>query len=186
MKTTFLTILSALALVSQPAIAADKYEIDSEKTKVTFKIQNKPPGAKDFTEVDGKFTDFSGSVVFDDTDPSKSSVEMTIKPKSVDTANKKRDDHLRNQDFFKVKEHTEMTFKSKKVTKNKDGHFDVEGEFTLLGKTKTITVTFEPNKEKNGGKTSFQIKRSDYGMNYRVPDTADEVDITLEIIGKKK
>ena len=101
------------------------------------------------------------------------------------TANKKRDDHLRNQDFFKVKEYPKMTFKSTKVMKKKDGNYEVEGKFTLLNKTRTITVVFVPSGS-DGGKTSFQIKRSDYGMTYRVPDTADEVDVTLEIVGRKK
>ena len=186
MKTIALALVSFLTAAIFPAGAADSFEIDSAKSKVTFKIQNKPPGASEFSEVPGKFTEFSGTVVFDDSDPSKSSVEMEIKTASVDTANAKRDDHLRNQDFFKVKEHPKMTFKSKKVTKNADGNFEVEGDLTLLSKSKTVTVTFEPNASKDGGKTSFQIKRSDYGMDYRVPDTADEVDITLELVGKTK
>jgi polyisoprenoid-binding protein YceI len=181
-----LYIASALVALTLTAGAADTYEIDSDKSKVTFKIQNKPPGAEASSEVDGKFTDFSGTVTFDDADPSKSSVEMEIKTTSVDTANTKRDDHLRNQDFFKVKEHPKMTFKSKSVKKNAEGNFEVEGDFTLLGESKTITVTFEPNKDKNGGKTTFKFKRGDYGMKFRIPDTADEVDVTLDIVGKKK
>ena len=177
------TIGVALAMAS--AIAADTFEIDSKKSKISFSIKNKPPKASEFQDVPGSFGEFSGTVVLDKADPSKSKVEIEVKTASVDTANKKRDDHLKNQDFFKVKEFPKMSFKSTKVSKTDDGKYEIEGNFTLLGKSKKINVTFEPS-GKNGGKTSFQIKHSDYGMTYRVPDSADEVDITLEIVGKKK
>ena len=76
---------------------------------------------------------------------------------------------------------SDSEFKSKSVKKADDGKFEITGDLTLLDKTKEITVTFEKTGD-NAGKTSFQIKRSDYGMKYRVPDTADEVDITLDIV----
>jgi polyisoprenoid-binding protein YceI len=173
--------LIALTLATGGLHAADTLKIDSKKSKVTFSIMNTPPGAAAASEVPGSFKDFSGTIVIDDADPSKSSVEMEIKTTSVDTANEKRDAHLRNQDFFKVKEYPTMKFKSKSVKKADDGKFEITGDLTLLDKTKEITVTFEKTGD-NAGKTSFQIKRSDYGMDYRVPDTADEVDITLDIV----
>ena len=181
---TFLTLSPGL-LLAWPSAAADSYNIDSKKSKVTFKIRNKPPGAKEFQEVPGSFKDFSGIVVFDSKNPSKSSVQMEVKTTSVDTKNRKRDKHLRNQDFFKVKEHPTMSFKSTKVKKTSDKNYEVTGNFTLLGKSKPITVKFEVTGE-SSGKTSFQIKRSEYGMKFRVPDTADEVDVTLEIVATKK
>ncbi len=184
MKNPLFTLVTILGLTAAPLFAADVLDIDSEKSKISFTIQNKPPRAKEFQEVAGSFKDFSGKIVFDKANPSKSSVEVEVKTASVDTANEKRDDHLRNQDFFKVKEFPKMTFKSTKVSK-KGSDYEVEGKFTLLDKTKTITVSFKPSSE-SSGKVSFQIKRSDYGMTYRVPDTADEVDITLEIVGKTK
>lgn len=174
-----------LALTTVNVTAADAFEIDPGKSKISFSIKNKPPNASDFQDVPGSFGKFTGTVVFDKADPSKSMVEIEVKTDSVDTGNKKRDDHLKNQDFFKVKEFPKMLFKSTKVSVSDGGKYEVEGNFTMLGKSKKIKVIFEPSGE-SGGKTSFQIKRSDYGMNYRVPDTADEVDITLEIVGKKK
>src|SRR5210317_1338375 len=104
-----------LAACLGQVVAADKYEIDEDKSEITFKIMNKPPGAKEASEVDGKFTEFSGTVKFDPADAAKNSVEVEVVTKSVDTGNTKRDDHLRNQDFSTVKEHPKMTFKSTKV-----------------------------------------------------------------------
>lgn len=184
MKLTLTVGALALALLQSQALAADKFTIDTDKSEITFKIMNKPPKAKKASEVAGSFKKFSGSAVFDKADASKNSVEVEIETSSVDTGNTKRDDHLKNQDFFKVKEHPKMTFKSTKVKKNKDGDYEVEGDFTLLGKTKSISVVLKKDGD-NAGTTSFQIKRSDYGMSYRVPDTADEVDVTIKFVGKK-
>ncbi len=174
-----------LTLAAASLHAAETLKIDPKKSKVTFTIKNTSPGANEASDVPGSFKDFNGTIVFDDAEPAKSSVEMEVKTTSVDTGNEKRDAHLRNQDFFKVKEYPTMKFKSKSVKKSDDGKFEVTGDFTLLDKTKEITVTFEKTGDQ-AGKTSFQIKRSDYGMDYRVPDTADEVNVTLEVVAATK
>jgi polyisoprenoid-binding protein YceI len=177
-------LLTSIGLASSSLLAAETYEIDPAKSKVTFVIDNKAPGASGYEPVPGSFKEFSGTTVFDKNDPSKSSVTMEVKTASIDTANKKRDDHLRSQDFFKVKEHPTMSFQSTKVTP-KGKAYEIEGTLTLLGETKPITATFEPAGE-HAGKASFKLKRSDFGMSFRVPDTADEVDVTLELVGKMK
>ena len=74
-----------------------------------------------------------GKIVVDEAKPGDSMVHIEVETASVDTANEKRDDHLRNQDFFKVKEFPTMTFKSSSVEKNSDGDYEVTGSFTLLG-----------------------------------------------------
>jgi polyisoprenoid-binding protein YceI len=185
MKLTLTSAACVLALNLSAASAADDYKIDTEKSEITFKIMNKPPNAATATEVPGKFTKFSGKATFDNADASKNSVEVEVETSSVDTDNTKRDDHLKNQDFFKVKEHPKMTFKSTKVKKNDDGDYDVTGDFTLLGVTKSISIVLKKDGD-NTGTTTFQIKRSDYGMKYRIPDTADEVDVTIKFVGKKE
>jgi polyisoprenoid-binding protein YceI len=162
------------------SFAAETIKLSPETAAVTFTIKNKPPGGSGFDDVPGKFKEFEGEIVFDPAAPAKSSVAIEVKTASVDTANEKRDDHLRNQDFFKVKEFPSMTFKSKSVAKNADGNYEVDGTFTLLGKSKDLKVTFEPDGE-GGGKTSFTIKRSDFGMDFRVPDTSDEVAVTIKV-----
>ncbi|HUF61107.1 MAG TPA: YceI family protein [Verrucomicrobiales bacterium] len=177
----FLALLGTAVLVqSLPLMADETIKLDPKTAKVTFSIKNKPPGGSRFEDVPGSFKDFSGSIVFDDTDASKSSVAMEVKTASVDTANTRRDDHLRNQDFFKVKEFPSMTFKSSAVTKNDDGHYAVAGTFTLLGKSKEMTITFVPSGDR-AGKTEFTIKRSDFGMDYRIPETGDEVAVTIAV-----
>jgi polyisoprenoid-binding protein YceI len=181
----FIATTAVLALALGTAQSAEKLAIDAEKSKVSFTILNKAPGAAEFGAVAGTFKEFKGSLVLDEAQPEKSSVVMEVMTTSVDTANERRDAHLRNQDFFKVKEFPVMKFMSKSVKKAGDSKYEVTGDFTLLDKTKEITVTFEKTGDRSG-KTSFRIKRSEYGMGYRVPDTADEVDVTLEIVAAAK
>jgi len=114
------TIIISVGLIvaTLPVSAVDTLEIDSKKSKVELTIQNKPPGASKFEDICGVFKDFTGKVAIDRTTPSKNSVEIEVKTTSIDTGNKTRDDHLRNQDFFKVKEFPKMTFKSTKVSEH--------------------------------------------------------------------
>jgi len=185
MKKTLL-LCACLAVVLMTSLAkAETYAIGPEKSKVTFKIANKPPGSSSFQTVPGSFKDFSGTFMLDSQNTAKSSVTMEVKTASVDTANQRRDDHLRNPDFFKAKEFPTMTFKSTSFEKTAADTYKVTGNFTLLGKTKPVTVDFKSSGP-GAGQAKFKIKRSEFGMKFRIPDTADEVDITLDIVGNKK
>ena len=170
----------AYVLFISPAIADDSYKISPEKSKITFNIKNRRSPQSPVENVPGSFTQFSGTL---DLGPNPS-VQVEVKTTSVDTANMKRDKHLRNQDFFKVKEYPIMSFKSTSMKKTSDDTYDVIGDFTLLGKTKAIKLTFKLTGP-HAGTASFQIKRSDYGMTFRLPATADEINVTLNIVGVK-
>src|SRR5205823_755526 len=82
--------------------------------------------------------DFNGTFTIDPDDPGKSSFELSIKTTSVDTNNKKRDDHLRSPDFFNAKQFPLITFRSTSV-KPAEGGFEVTGELTLHGATRPVT-----------------------------------------------
>ena len=181
----FQLIAMTVACAAWPALAADTYQIGPDKSKVRFTIMNKAPGQNAAEAVPGGFGDFSGTVAFNAQDPAKSSVQMEVKTASVDTGIAKRDDHLRSADFFKVKEFPTMTFKSTAAKKVSDDTYEVTGNFTLLGKTKPVTATFKKTGDESGTAT-FKLLRSDYGMKFRIPDTADEVNVTLELAGARK
>jgi polyisoprenoid-binding protein YceI len=185
MKSKMIAMTMACAALALPATAADTFQIGPDKSKVKFTIKNKAPGKSAPEDVPGKFGDFSGTVAFNTQDPTKSSVQLEIKTASVDTGIAKRDDHLRNADFFKVKEYPTMSFKSTAAKKVSEDTYEVAGDFTLLGKTKPVTATFKKTGE-NAGTATLKLLRSDYGMKFRLPDTADEVDVTLELVGTPK
>jgi polyisoprenoid-binding protein YceI len=134
-----ITRLLALAAISisctVPAFAApETYAIDKSHSSVGFTIRHF------VAKVPGKFNDFAGTIVFDRDNPEKSSVETTIKVASIDTDNQRRDDHLRNPDFFDVAKYPDMKFKSTAWKKTGNDTFDVAGDLTLKDVTKPVTL----------------------------------------------
>ena len=139
----------------------------------------------------GRINGPSGSFVFDESAPSKSAIEIQAEAKNVDTAVEKRDNHLRSPDFFNAGEHPLVSFKSKSVKKLSENTYEVSGDFTLLGKTRPITVEVQATgggkdpwgNFRRGFETSFSIKRSDYGMGFMIGGVSDEVNLTVSVEG---
>lgn len=169
----------ALSLVAAPALHAEQYEPDPNHQSVVFDIEH-----MSLSFVHGRFTQLTGQINYDAKDPTQSTFHLVVPAKTVDTANEKRDGHLRSKDFFNVEKYPEITFKSTKVVKGDDkDELKVTGDLTLLGVTKSITVEFEikgPNKKGLVGfSTDIEIKRSDYGMNFGLANIGDKVDMDI-------
>lgn len=174
-------LVPALVIVGSLS-AADTYQIDVAHTAALFRINH-----LGFSNSWGRFNDVSGTVTWDEADPAKSSVKIVIKAASVDTGTAKKDEHLRNADFFSVKEFPELTFTSKKIAKKDGDVYNVTGDFALHGVTKEITIPVTRmaigknpmGKDTVGFDAVFTIKRSDFGMGYGLPAIGDEVQITF-------
>jgi len=186
MKKT-LGLIALIAALSAP-VYADNWKVDPVHTTVLFKVHHL--GAGRFI---GRFNDTSGTIKWDDADPTKSTIEITVKTESVDTANADRDKHLRSPDFFNAKQHPSITFKSTKV--EKDGEkFKLTGDLTLHGETHAVTASFEltgkgkgmKGEERVGGEATFKIKRSEWGMKGFAEAIGDEVDLTVSIEAVKE
>ena len=162
--------------------ATETYTVDATHSAALFKVEH-----FGISLVAGRFTGISGTIVMDRDDPTKSSVEVVIKTKSVNTDLKKRDKHLRNADFLDVKKFPVMSFKSERVKKLKENVGEVTGSFTLHGVTKTITTTITFLGETDvpwgrhhaGFETSFVINRTDYGMDKLIGPVGEKIQITL-------
>ena len=188
MKTTLRLFAATLALTLAHALAAEKFEIDPVHSTIGFKVKHL------FSYVTGRFNEVQGTISADAAKPEDSSVEVKIATKSVNTANEKRDTHLRSPDFFDAEKFPEMTFKSKKIARAGDDTADVTGDFTLHGVTKEVVLKVKflgKGKGMTGGlQTGWEakttIKRSEYGLTWNkvIEGTSvvgDDVEITLEI-----
>ena len=111
-------------------------------------------------------------MIWDEKDPSKSSVEATIDTNTVTTNNEARDEDLKSPDFFNVEKFPTMTFKSTSVT-GTSGKLQVVGDLTLAGVTKSVTLDVDgptPPQKGMGGKmvtglsATGTIKRSDFNF----------------------
>lgn len=167
---------------------AQQYELDGAHTSIGFHISH-----LGLSNTYGRFNDFSGEFSIDPTDPAKSSFSLTIQVASVDTGNKKRDDHLKSPDFFNAKQFPTITFKSTSV-KRVEGGLEVTGDFTLHGVTKSLTVKLEGGKTaefpkgvmRTGYSGQVTLKRSDFGMDKMLEAVGDEVHIAISFEGTRK
>jgi len=179
-------VLGLLIIFSSVAYSAETYKLDPVHTSIIFRVKHLGT-AFAYGRINGP----SGSFVFDESAPSKSAIEIQAEAKNVDTAVEKRDNHLRSPDFFNAGEHPLVSFKSKSVKKLSENTYEVSGDFTLLGKTRPITVEVQATgggkdpwgNFRRGFETSFSIKRSDYGMGFMIGGVSDEVNLTVSVEG---
>ncbi len=149
---------------------AKSLTVDAVHSNVLFKVMHNK--ASWFY---GRFADIQGAIQFDEADGSKCSVTMTVKAESVDTRNSKLDQHLRSPDFFDAVQFPTIEFKSSKVEQIDEHKYEVTGDLSLHGVTKSITFEMEHTGtgQGRGGDVmgfhaTFMIDRSEYGMNYGV------------------
>jgi polyisoprenoid-binding protein YceI len=183
----FTAALSALLLTGVSAFAqSSTWTIDPNHSQVNFAIKH-----LQVSTVRGSISGITGNVIWDEKDPSKSSVEATINTTTLTTNNEKRDAHLKSPDFFNVEKFPTMTFKSTAVT-GASGKLQVVGDLTLAGVTKSVTLDVDgptPPQKGMGGKlvTGFsatgKLKRSDFnfGSKFGEPMLGDEVQFTIDV-----
>lgn len=192
MRIAAITVLALVLGIASGSYAEVKsFEIDPAHSSADFKVKH-----LGVSNVRGVFTDIEGIINLDDANPTGSSVKVVIKTDSVDTNNKKRDDHLRTDDFLDVAKFPEMSFESTEIKKTEDDVFEVTGKFNLHGVEKLITVEVEKVGEGDdpwggyrvGFETQFEISRKDYDMGKLYPVVGDKVKITFscEAVMKKE
>jgi polyisoprenoid-binding protein YceI len=181
-----LGLFVAALFAAAPVRAADNYKLDPVHSTVIFRINHLGT-----SWVYGRFDDVSGTFSVDEKSPS---FDISVNADSVDTNNKQRDTHLKSADFFSVKEFPTITFKSTAATSTGEKKFDVTGDLTLHGVTKSITVPIDfvgaaetkMAGPRAGYEALFTVKRSDYGMDKMVGMVGDEVHLTVSFEGVKQ
>ena len=113
------------------------FAIDASHSSVGFSVRHLM-----VAKTKGRFADFAGAITIDE-DPLKSSVEVTIQAASIATADEQRDGHLRSADFLDVEQHPTLSFKSTSVTHKGSSSFAVEGDLTVRGVTRPVTLDLD-------------------------------------------
>ena len=194
MKRT-LTVLIAAVLPATAMAARESYTLDPTHTYPNFMVEH-----WGLSMMYGRFDRTSGKFSFDRA-ARTGAVEVTIETASLTTGDadkgnrpRSRDEHLRQADFFNVAEFPRMTYKSTKVNFGAELPASVEGNLTLLGVTRPVTLTFERfkcgqnpfnKKDRCGGNATAKIKRSDFGMKTAIPAVGDEIALNIEFEGDR-
>jgi polyisoprenoid-binding protein YceI len=188
------SVALAAVLVASPAFGAETFVVDKGHSEVGFQIRHM------MTKVRGRFTDFEGRIEADRAKPQASSVELTIRTTSIDTANENRDKDLRGADFFDVEKHPTITFKSTRITPKGKDSYDVTGTLTMRGVAKEVTlpVTFlgfmknQRGTDTAGFETAVTLNRKDFGISWnRTLDAGgvllgDEVYVSISLETRKE
>lgn len=184
MKKTIAVLALSLGTALPAFAAPESYNIDSGHTFPSFEVSH-----LGFSIHRGRFNKTEGKVTLDLAAKS-GSVEVTIDANSIDTGGDKLDKHLRAEDFFNVEKFPTLTFKGSKMKFDGDKPVAIEGDFTLLGVTKPVTLTINnfkcgahPYNKKAmcGAEVTGTIKRSEFGMKYGVPGVGDDVKLAIQV-----
>jgi len=144
------------------------YVLDTAHTRIGFVARQAM-----VTKVRGHFDEFEGGTRLDGDDPSKSSAQLTIKAKSIQSSNDLRDEHLRSH-FLDIANHPTITFTSTGVEQVNETSFKVTGDLTIRGVAKPVTVDFELTGAENDPSGNFRvgfegqatINRKDWGASW--------------------
>ena len=181
----------AATLASPAGAASTSWKIDPQHSSAQFAVRHMA-----LSTVRGAFSKLDGTMLLDDKDITKSSVEVTIDVSTVDTREPDRDKDLRSEHFFDVAHYPSMTFKSKKVEQIAPGKLRVTGDLTIRGITKEVVLDVEgptaPVKDPWGNQrlavtATTKVNRQDFGVKWNATldgggvVVGDDVNITIDV-----
>ena len=152
--------------------------IDTDKSYIKFKVRNM--GIRD---VSGTIADMQGTVIFDSAQLDSSIFDVTVNVNTIDTDNTKRDNHLREKDFFDMDKWSIIRFKSKSIKQQNDGYLMI-GDLTIKDVTKEVQVPFIINENDktiiySGGEV---VNRLEYHVGVDYSNFKIGHEITIEVV----
>jgi len=191
-STKFILFAALAAGLTLPASAGTTtYQIDPRHSSANFTVTHLL-----ISKVPGQFHGVTGTIIVDESDITKSTVNVTIDAGTVDTNEPDRDKDLKSANFFDIAKYPTITFRSTKVEKNPDGTLNVTGDLTIHGVTKSVVLNAtapEPAIKDPWGLTrtatsaTTKINRQDFGITWnKTLDNggavvSDNVNISLDV-----
>jgi polyisoprenoid-binding protein YceI len=173
-----LSVLSASVTKAQSSQGAPSYEIAPVTSKITFYV-------KASIRIEGTFEQWNAKLTFTSMDPSTGSLDMKIQADSVHTGSKHKDNKLKGEHCFDVKQYPYITFQSTKMIQTGPHTFDVPGTFTVRGVSKPESLTFTAEREGAGTgeiEGTLWFDRRDFGIDGSIPfvTIADRVELSVD------
>jgi polyisoprenoid-binding protein YceI len=183
-------IVGTVAFSCLPALA-ETYVIDTKGAHASINFEVSHLG---YSWLTGRFNDFSGEFTYDPKNVAASTINVTINTNSVDSNHAERDKHLRSADFLNVEKFPTATFVSKKIVPDDDNEFDIVGDLTLNGVTRSVTIEVDKigeGKDPWGGyragfegETEFSMR--DFNIKQDLGPASQNVKLKLHVEGIKK
>jgi polyisoprenoid-binding protein YceI len=173
------TLVFSSVTQAQSSGEAPVFKITPVVSKVTFYV-------KASVKLEGTFDKWDATLVFTSTDASTGVLDIKVQADSVHTGSTSKDNKLKGEHCFDVKNNPYITFHSTKITQTSPNTFDVAGTFTLRGISKPEALTFTVDRDAGGAtgeiKGVLSIDRRDFGLGggIKFVTIADRVDITID------
>lgn len=180
----FKHLIAALVAASAASAFAQTYTIEPNHTYPSFEADH-----MGISVWRGKFTKTSGTVTLDRA-AKNGSVDIKIDADSLDFGHAKMNDHAKSKDMFNAAQFPAITYKSKSIKFDGDKPVAIEGELTMLGVTKPVTLAINKFKciqhpmlkrEVCGADASGEFKRTDFGLNYGTPMFSPDVKLAIQV-----
>ena len=160
------------------------YDIDAGHSRIWFDVNH-----QGYSIMRGLFRDFGGTFNYDASDPTASSLDITIDAASINMFHDGLNDHLKRDDFFGVETNPTLHFVSTGIESTGDNQFVMQGDLTILGETNSVSLEVVQNQfgqtrngaNKVGFSASAILDRTDYGMAFGAPNIGADVSITIQI-----
>ncbi|MDO8989904.1 MAG: YceI family protein [Sideroxyarcus sp.] len=182
--------ISLIAALSTAANAAtETYVLDNNHTKPRFEYSH-----FGYSTQSSRFDAASGTIKLD-REAKTGAVDVVIDAKSVNTGSSVFNGHIQAADFFDTDVYPTITFKSTKMRFDGDKPVAVEGNLTIKGITKPVTLAITSflcmphpiaKKDACGANATVQVKRSDFNMAKYTPHVSDEVTLTIPVEAMKQ
>jgi polyisoprenoid-binding protein YceI len=160
------------------------YKIDAAHSEISFKVKHLM-----ISNVTGNFTDFEATLTANDEDFSDARITFTAQVDSINTNNAQRDGHLKSADFFDAQNFPSISFESVSFSKNRDNVFELVGNLSIKGNTKSVSLEVEYNgtmqdpygQIKAGFELIGKISRSEFGLTWSAITEAGGVVVSDDI-----
>jgi len=187
-RSAILATLLATSLSLPLAARAEDYVMDTQKAHSFIQFRIKHLG---YSWLLGRFNDFEGRFSYDAANPAATRVEVTIDTASIDSNHAERDKHLRSKDFLDVTQYPQARFVSTAYDENADGGGRMQGELTLHGVTRPVTIAVKPvghgpdpwGGYRRGFEGSTHLTLADFGIDYNLGPAAKQVELFLSVEG---
>lgn len=165
-------------------MAQTKWQIDTTHSEVQFKVKHMM-----ISTVTGYISQFDATVETQDDDFTTAKVEFTADLSSISTNNEQRDNHLKSSDFFDAENHPQIKFVGNKFEKIDDEQYSLQGDLTIRGITKPVTLKVEyggiaadPWGNTRAGFTiDGKINRKEFGLNWSAVTEAGGIVVSDEV-----
>ena len=181
---TMLFVFTTLAAAqTAAATGVPVFQFDKTKSSIGFNV-------KASVAIAGKFDKWDATMTFTSPDVSTGVLDIKCEAASVNTGSGMKDGKLKSDDFFDAKDNPYITFHSSKIVQTGPNTFEIDGDFTIRGVTKSEKLVLTVSGIGTGQgevKGIMAFDRKQYGMNSGIPfiKIADRVEVDVHLFGKR-